>query len=441
MVDLGMRTGLRSTIAAMTGLIVLACGGEEPVVSPEAIGALEVTVSTTGDQPDGNGYTLAIWRTGGEKKVESDGAVLFEGLTAGDRVLEMGDLQANCAPEGENPRAVKVVADDTARLHLEIACSPAFLDGITFVSDRDGNRDIYAMAADGSAPTNLTNHPGDDFGATISPDGTRIAFLSDRGGAREAYVMGFDGSDPMVLTDDDLAPFPPVWSPDGTRLAVVNRRTNDNVQVISADGSERSEITSEARQDWGPDWSPDGSKIVFTSEKTTVDREIRIVAADGSQLTTLVEASFAEGTNWMPAWAPMGEQIAFTSTRTGHWEIHTINEDGSDFARLTHDRRTDYRPAWSPDGAEIAYMKADNDGTPDVHVMAADGEDSRRLTYDAASDDFPSWSPDGSRIAFVSERDGNREIYVVDAGGGSLANLTNHPAEEFYHDWAPMSHR
>ena len=34
-----------------------------------------------------------------------------------------------------------------------------------------------------------------------SPDGTRIAFITDRDGNDEVYVMGVDGSNPTRLTN------------------------------------------------------------------------------------------------------------------------------------------------------------------------------------------------------------------------------------------------
>lgn len=47
---------------------------------------------------------------------------------------------------------------------------PTGLPGvIAFVSDRDGNAEIYLMNADGSDPTNLTKNPASDSGPSWLP--------------------------------------------------------------------------------------------------------------------------------------------------------------------------------------------------------------------------------------------------------------------------------
>ena len=65
---------------------------------------------------------------------------------------------------------------------------------IAFISDRDGNFEIYVMDADGSNPTNLTNNPGRDSFPAWSPDGSKIAFGSDRDGNMEIYVMDIENN-------------------------------------------------------------------------------------------------------------------------------------------------------------------------------------------------------------------------------------------------------
>ena len=68
-----------------------------------------------------------------------------------------------------------------ARQNLLPVFSP---DGtrIAFMSNRDGNSEIYVMNRDGSGVRRLTNHPAIDVDADLVAAGTQIAFTSDRAG-------------------------------------------------------------------------------------------------------------------------------------------------------------------------------------------------------------------------------------------------------------------
>ena len=73
---------------------------------------------------------------------------------------------------------------------------------IAFVSDRDGNREIYVMDADGGNLRRLTDNPVDDWYPSWSPDGKRIAFVSERDGNLQIYVMDTDGGNPRNLSNN-----------------------------------------------------------------------------------------------------------------------------------------------------------------------------------------------------------------------------------------------
>ena len=51
---------------------------------------------------------------------------------------------------------------------------------IAFMTDRDGNMEIYLMDADGRNLINLTNNDASESYPTWSPDGSKIAFISTR---------------------------------------------------------------------------------------------------------------------------------------------------------------------------------------------------------------------------------------------------------------------
>jgi len=96
---------------------------------------------------------------------------------------------------GINKERLTTNPDDTAP-----AWSP---DGgkIAFMSDRDGNWEIYVINVDGSGLLRLTDNSSDDGLPTWSPEGDFIAYLSNRGGSWAVYAIRPDGADDQKLFD------------------------------------------------------------------------------------------------------------------------------------------------------------------------------------------------------------------------------------------------
>ncbi len=281
---------------------------------------------------------------------------------------------------------------------------------IAFVSNRDGNFEIYVMDDDGGNLRRLTNHPDRDFSPSWSPDGKWIAFVSNRDG--HVNIRG---------------------------------RPTDEIYVMDADGGNQLNLTNDPHDDRSPSWSPDGKRIVFSSDRDN-DRdhniEIYVMDADGENQERLTN-NLTE--DQYPSWSPDGKQIAFSARRDGHfenklgitYEIYVMDADGGNEQRLTENRNNDWNSSWSPDGNRIAF-EADRKGDVvnwDIYVIDADGGNGQRLTENRVQDWSPVWSPDGERIAFSSNRDGNHEIYVINADGSDPRNLTNHPEDDSAPAW------
>src|SRR5687767_7990672 len=60
---------------------------------------------------------------------------------------------------------------------------------IAFASQTPRGFDIYVSDVGTRKTKKLTDHPSLDFNASISPDGKRIAFVSERDGNMEIYSM------------------------------------------------------------------------------------------------------------------------------------------------------------------------------------------------------------------------------------------------------------
>ena len=244
-----------------------------------------------------------------------------------------------------------------------------------------------------------------------SPDGQHIAFVSDRDGNADIYVMDSDGSNPRRLTTDSAHDWSPSWSPDGQHIAFVSDRDGDaDIYVMDSDGSNPRRLTTDSAHDWSPSWSPDGQRIAFVSDRDG-DADIYVMRSDGSNPRRL--NVWVPSNRWLQyiSWSPGGQHIAF---QAGSHEIFVVGSDGSNPHELIGDWDWSYRsPSWSPDGRHIAFVSNRDGGNTDIYMMRSDGSNLRRLTTDSARDWSPSWSPDGRHIAFFSDRDGN-DIYVME---------------------------
>jgi beta propeller repeat protein len=74
-------------------------------------------------------------------------------------------------------------------------------DKVAFMSNRDGNWEIYIMNLDGSDVKRLTSNAANDGLPTWSPDGKSLAFISNQGGAWAVWAMNVDGSNRDELFD------------------------------------------------------------------------------------------------------------------------------------------------------------------------------------------------------------------------------------------------
>ncbi|MBK8520470.1 MAG: hypothetical protein WAT20_04165 [Ferruginibacter sp.] len=118
------------------------------------------------------------------------------------------------------------------------------------------NGEIFIMDADGKNEMQLTDRPGFDGGAQISPDGKRIVFYGKSEKAKyDIFLMDIDGKNLMNLTEDDMEDYSPSWSPDGKWVACTRGDSkNYDVWLINLETKIKTRLTTQPKRDESPFW-------------------------------------------------------------------------------------------------------------------------------------------------------------------------------------------
>lgn len=213
--------------------------------------------------------------------------------------------------------------------------------------------DIFTADLKGNIIKRLTENPGYDAEATVSPRGDKIVFTSMRSGDLELYTMNIDGSDVK-------------------------------------------QVTHELGYDGGAFFSPDGTKLVFRASRPRTDEEVKVYRelldeglvmptqmelftcnVDGSDLKQVTHLGNA---NWAPFFNSSGTRIIFASnyksTRGLPFNLYMINIDGTDLEQITYDSMFDAFPMFSFDGKKLIFSSnRNNNGTHDTNLFIADWVD------------------------------------------------------------------
>lgn len=213
--------------------------------------------------------------------------------------------------------------------------------------------DIFVADLEGKITAQLTNEPGYDAEATVSPKGDKIVFTSTRSGDLELYTMNLDGSDVKQITNELGYDGGAFFSPDGTKL------------IFRASRPKTEEAIKEYKE------------LLAQGLVEPTDMELFICNADGSDLKQL---TFLGNANWSPFFHPSGEKILFSSNFEAEkgfpFNLYLIDVDGKNLERVTHGQTFDAFPVFSNDGKFLAFSSnRNNGGGRDTNLFIAEWQD------------------------------------------------------------------
>lgn len=210
--------------------------------------------------------------------------------------------------------------------------------------------DIFKADTTGKIVKQLTNTPGYDAEATISPKGDKIVFTSMRNGDLDLYTMNPDGSNVKQITHT-LGYDGGAWfSPDGTKILWRASRPKTDAEI------------------------KDYKDLLFQGLVAPTEMEVWVANADGSdakQITFLAKA------NWAPNFMPDGKHVIFCSNheyaRGFPFNMYITDINGKGLEKVSRDNGFDAFPMFSPDGKRILFSSnRNNGGTHSTNVFIAD---------------------------------------------------------------------
>lgn len=157
-----------------------------------------------------------------------------------------------------------------------------FPDGSMIVfTRRQGDRDLWTMQADGSAPTKVLDNDVTDETPAVSPDGQWIAFSAPPVGM---FIVHPDGSGLQYLASYFYCRKDQAWAPDSTRFAFTQCEFDgsSNIWIFDLGTFGSTQVTTDAGQEKQASWSQDGLSIAYTGQVSGANTAIVEVNVDGS---------------------------------------------------------------------------------------------------------------------------------------------------------------
>lgn len=198
--------------------------------------------------------------------------------------------------------------------------------------------DIFVSDTNGNIIKQLTNQPGYDAEAVVSPLGDKIVFTSLRNGDLDIYTMDIDGSNVKQLTNELGYDGGPFFSWDGKKIVYrayhpktekeieeykelikeqMLKPMNLQIMIMDADGSNKQQITNNNAANFAPFWHPDGKHIIFSSNmadtsKIPMNFDLYLINIETKKIERITYSPVFES---FPMFTKDGKKLIFASNR------------------------------------------------------------------------------------------------------------------------------
>jgi Tol biopolymer transport system component len=273
-----------------------------------------------------------------------DGRNLVTSLTRSFNTIWMIDGKGGWEP--------RQIVSNKGGGRMDLAWTPE--GRLVFVTNSDGNTNLFSINADGSDQRQLTSDRFDKRSPAISPDGKTIVFISSRNGPDQLWAIGVDGGEQRQLGTAQVYRAPQ-FSADGKTVIYCTWKDGKAFVWRTALTGGEPQLIKEALP-FTPIISPDSRLMAYVDKGLNGSKVIRVTRLiEGSEVKTFdVPAStFANSI----AWTPDSKSLIYQFP-----DDHAINfwqqSLGTEPKKIT-DFASDYPPfcAWNLEMSKLACVR------------------------------------------------------------------------------------
>ena len=188
----------------------------------------------------------------------------------------------------------------------------------------------------------------------FSPVGDQIIFVSDADGDDELYTYDMKNKKVKQITDNSAQDFSPAYSPDGKEVVFVSNMDDPNkweIYKVNIENKKIKRLTKNNYWDGFPKFSSDGKSIVFSSKREDSEN-IYTMKKNGGGEKMIYESDADDNDPVL-----MDQTMFFKSNRDGKWEIYRFDLKSKKLFRLTYNSVPDWNPRLSNDGRKIVIAR------------------------------------------------------------------------------------
>ena len=343
---------------------------------------------------------------------------------------------------------------------------------LAFLSDRekDGERQVWMMRADGGEAWPVTTHKGGVSGFRFAPDGKQLLLSAADQAAKDEedrkkvkddtivmdrdikmthlWLWNVDKKEEKRLTEGNFTVSDPQWSPDGTHITYTTRPTPkaddgslSDVWIMTIAGGAKKKLEGLAGSSDLARWSPDGKWIAYTGDTDSSGgvstTYLYLIPANGGtprQLTPKFDLSV--GT---PVWSRDGKTIFFSTNVLEAIEVYAFDVASGEVKQLSRRGGSTGITEISRDGRILGTSSMTNRPT-ELYTANADFSAVKALTdhngwlqdYATAETEIVKWkSKDGTEVEGlltkpVGYEAGKKVPFLLNPHGGPTgASLNN----------------